>query len=353
MKLYSRYVGYVYFKYVVILFIALECFYVGIDVLTNLKDFPQSANTALLYIALTASVAVTYTLPLSLIFALIITAFNMIRSNEFDSFYALGVSKNSFIVPPFLIALIITLIYIGLNNTPFAYSLRFQKNLTNFSQIWSLSNDMFLKFEGKYIYIKELNPGAKAASDIAFFEVKDNALISKSSSQKGVYEDKKWHFSELNTTILPSEFELGKDGLKYEIQNDITALGGFDPNTIESVYDSANVYTISEAIKSIKTFKSQGINVGSIKANLYNMIFFPLFAPLMVLILYYYLPVTGRFFNLALLSFGFFIATLCIWGVLFVLIRFSLNGVIIPELGIIMPIFAMFLFALYLVFKHR
>ena len=135
MKLYSRYVGYVYFKYVVILFIALECFYVGIDVLTNLKDFPQSANTALLYIALTASVAVTYTLPLSLIFALIITAFNMIRSNEFVSFYALGVSKNSFIVPPFLIALIITLIYIGLNNTPFAYSLRFQKNLTNFSQI--------------------------------------------------------------------------------------------------------------------------------------------------------------------------------------------------------------------------
>ena len=93
-------------------------------------------------------------------------------------------------------------------------------------------------------------------------QVIDNALISKSSSQKGIYEDKKWHFSELNTTILPSEFELGKDGLKYEIQSDITALGGFDPNTIESVYDSANVYTISEAVKSIKTFKSQGINVG-------------------------------------------------------------------------------------------
>ena len=83
------------------------------------------------------------------------------------------------------------------------------------------------------------------------------------------------------------------------------------------------------------------------------MIFFPLFAPLAVLVLYYYLPVTGRFFNLALLSFGFFIATLCAWGVLFVLIRFSLNGVIIPELGIIVPITALLGFAAFLVFKHR
>ena len=353
MKLYSRYVGYVYFKYFVILFVALECFYVGIDVLTNLKDFPQSANTALLYIALTAIVAITYTLPLSLIFALIITAFNMIRSNELISFYALGVSKNSLIIPPFIIALLVTLVYIGLNNTPFAYALRFQKNLTNFSQIWSLSNDMFLKFEGKYIYIKELNPGAKAARDVSFFEVKDNALISKSSSQKGIYEDKKWHFSELNTTILPQNFELGETGLEYKNETNVEALRKFDPNTIASVYDSANVYTIAEAIRSIKAFKSQGVNVSGVKANLYNMIFFPLFAPLMVLILYYYLPVTGRFFNLALLSFGFFIATLCIWGVLFVLIRFSLNGVLLPELGIIVPIFAIFLFALYLVFKHR
>lgn len=353
MKLYSRYVGYVYFKYVVILFIALECFYVGIDVLTNLKDFPQSANTALLYIALTASVAVTYTLPLSLIFALIITAFNMIRSNEFVSFYALGVSKNSFIVPPFLIALIITLIYIGLNNTPFAYSLRFQKNLTNFSQIWSLSNDMLLKFEGKYIYIKELDPSAKAANGVSFFDIKDNALISKSTSKQGIYENKKWIFNELNTTILPQNLELGEVGLRYENLKNQEALSGFDPNTIASVYDSANVYTVSEAIKSIKTFKDQGVNVGGIKANLYNMIFFPLFAPLMVLILYYYLPVTGRFFNLALLSFGFFIATLCIWGVLFVLIRFSLNGVIVPELGIVLPILLMILFAVRLVFKHR
>ena len=131
------------------------------------------------------------------------------------------------------------------------------------------------------------------------------------------------------------------------------ALKGFDPSSIASVYDTNNVYSIRDALRSIRTFSHQGVNISTIKASLYNMIFFPLFAPLAVLVLYYYLPVTGRFFNLALLSFGFFIATLCAWVVLFVLIRFSLNGVIIPELGIIVPITALLGFAAFLVFKHR
>ena len=77
MKIFQKYIGWTYFKYFFILFVALEFFYVGIDVLTNLKDFPQSANLGLLYIAITAVAAITYTLPLSLVFALIIAKFNM------------------------------------------------------------------------------------------------------------------------------------------------------------------------------------------------------------------------------------------------------------------------------------
>ena len=146
---------------------------------------------------------------------------------------------------------------------------------------------------------------------------------------------------------------LGEQGLTYKFEKNAQKLNNFDPNIIKNVYDSSQTYTIYEAIKSIKTFKNQGINVQTLKANLFVMIFFPLFAPFMVLILYYYLPVISRFFNLALLSFAFFIITLCVWGILFVLVRFSLNGVIIPEIGIILPIFVMFCYACYLFLKHR
>ena len=46
MKLYVKYAALSYLKYFFILLIALECFYVGIDVLTNLKDFPNRSGRA-------------------------------------------------------------------------------------------------------------------------------------------------------------------------------------------------------------------------------------------------------------------------------------------------------------------
>ena len=49
MNLYARYVGWLYFKYFVIIFVALTLFYVGIDILTNLKDMPASANVVSTY----------------------------------------------------------------------------------------------------------------------------------------------------------------------------------------------------------------------------------------------------------------------------------------------------------------
>lgn len=354
MKIFQKYISFLYFKYFIILFFALEFFYVGIDVLTNLKDLPQSANLALLYIALTATIAISYTLPLSLVFALIITKFNMIRSNEMVSFYALGVAKNSLILPPFLIALFISGFYIFLNNTDFVHAYKFQKNIHEKAlNFMNKGGDLLLKYDGNFIYINELNPHDKTANGVIFLDTNETTLISKTTAKKGEYKAKIWTFSDVNTTILPQNLTLGEAGLKYEYENSQTGLFNFDPTTILNAVESTNAYTIKEAIKAIKTFKNQGINIQNIKSNLFAMLFFPLFAPFMVLILYYFLPITGRFFNLALLSFAFFIITLCIWGVLFVLVRFSLNGIITPEIGIILPIFAMFCFALYLFIKNK
>ena len=164
MKLYARYVGWVYIKSFLIVFLALELFYVGIDLLTNLKDLPPSANLQLLYVGLTSLSAISYVLPLSLIFALIILHVNMVRSNELISFYALGISKNKLILPPFLIALFVTIFYVGLNFTPFAYAHDYQKkHLLKNTAFSKSTNDSFLKFEGKFIYIKELNSAKQRA----------------------------------------------------------------------------------------------------------------------------------------------------------------------------------------------
>lgn len=353
MKLYSRYLGFVYLKYFFILFIALECFYTGIDVLLNLKDVAPSANLALLYVALTALSAVSYTLPLSLIFALILALFNMIRSNELISFYSLGISKNSLVKTPFIISLLITLFYIYLNSTPFAYASQYRDNLESLDTAGSVSKGVFLKYDDKYIYIKELNSLAKAASGIKIIEVKDKNISQITSANKATYDENKWTFFNARSTILPSNLELGGKGLEFKANAEFEDLHGFKPDDIEKIYKSSSVYSITDALSAIKTFKNQGVNIDGIKASLYELVFAPFFDPFMLLILFYYLPVTGRFFNLALLSFGFFIVTLSLWGVLFVMTRFSLTGVISPEVGIILPVGLIGIYAFHLLFKHR
>ncbi|QQF52798.1 LptF/LptG family permease [Campylobacter fetus subsp. venerealis] len=353
MKLFSKYTGLVYLKYFIIIFMALELFYIGIDTLTNLKDFPKSANLQLIYLSLTALTAVNYVLPISLVFALIVSKINMIRSNELVSFYSLGISKNTLILSPFIISLIITCLYIYLSSTSFAYARDYQKSLINFQGFNKSSNSIFLKYENKFIYIDELYPAIGEANKIKIFETQDGDIIGQITAKKAKFEDNSWKLFDVDIISLPPRLELNATGYIENTQKELLILSGFKPRTIENIYQTNSNYSITDAIDSLKTLKNEGINLNKIKSTLYSLIFFPLFAPLMVLILYYYLPITGRFFNLALASFIYVIVTLCIWGVLFVLIRFSLNGVIIPEIGIILPIIILASFAVFKFYQHR
>ena len=344
MNLYARYVGWLYFKYFAILFIALTLFYVGIDILTNLKDMPASANLKLLYFGLTSLTAVNYVLPLALIFALITSKFSMIRSNELVSFYALGIDKNRLIKPPFYIALAIT---------PFAYSYEYARNIVKLSHLSRTSSDIFLKFEGKFIYIDSLSPISGEAKDVRIFDINGSNLRSATFGESAKFTDDAWLLKNAKIVNLPQNIKLGEKGLDIKTPSELKTLENFKPKTIESASAESSAITISDAVDYILAFKDEGIGLNSTKTTLYNLAFAPFFAPFMVLIIYYFLPVTGRFFNLALKSFIFTIASLCVWGALFVMMRFARNGVVSPEIGVLLPIILLGAYAFYLHFKSR
>ena len=353
MNLYARYVGWLYFKYFVILFVALTLFYVGIDILTNLKSMPASANLKLLYFGLTSLTAVNYVLPLSLIFALIASEFSMIRSNELVSFYALGIDKNRLIKPPFYIALAITFIYVGLNFTPFAYAYEYGRNIVKLSNLSRTSSDIFLKFEGKFVYMDSLNPISGEAKDVRIFDINGSNLRSATFGLSARFVDDLWLVKQAKIVNLPQNIKLGEKGLDIKRLGELKTLENFKPKTIENAAAESSVITISDAVDYIQAFKNEGIGLNSVKTTLYNLAFSPFFAPFMVLIIYYFLPVTGRFFNLALKSFIFTIASLCVWGALFVMMRFARNGVISPEIGVLLPVILLGAYAFYLHFKAR
>ena len=353
MNLYARYVGWLYFKYFVILFVALTLFYVGIDILTNLKSMPASANLKLLYFGLTSLTAVNYVLPLSLIFALIASEFSMIRSNELVSFYALGIDKNRLIKPPFYIALTITFIYVGLNFTPFAYAYEYGRNIVKLSNLSRTSSDIFLKFEGKFVYMDSLNPISGEAKDVRIFDINGSNLRSATFGLSARFVDDLWLVKQAKIVNLPQNIKLGEKGLDIKRLGELKTLENFKPKTIENAAAESSAITISDAVDYIQAFKNEGIGLNSVKTTLYNLAFSPFFAPFMVLIIYYFLPVTGRFFNLALKSFIFTIASLCVWGALFVMMRFARNGVISPEIGVLFPVILLGAYAFYLHFKAR
>ena len=353
MNLYARYVGWLYFKYFVILFVALTLFYVGIDILTNLKSMPASANLKLLYFGLTSLTAVNYVLPLSLIFALIASEFSMIRSNELVSFYALGIDKNRLIKPPFYIALAITFIYVGLNFTPFAYAYEYGRNIVKLSNLSRTSSDIFLKFEGKFVYMDSLNPISGEAKDVRIFDINGSNLRSATFGLSARFVDDLWLVKQAKIVNLPQNIKLGEKGLDIKTPGELKTLENFKPKTIESASAESSAITIPDAVDYILAFKDEGIGLNSTKTTLYNLAFAPFFAPFMVLIIYYFLPVTGRFFNLALKSFIFTIASLCVWGALFVMMRFARNGVVSPEVGVLLPIILLGAYAFYLRFGSR
>ncbi|EAL3132779.1 LptF/LptG family permease [Campylobacter coli] len=352
MWIFFRFISGIYLKNFFIIFLSLLGFYCGIDLLLNFNDLPDAANLSLLYVIFLAFSAVTYVLPVSLIFALVLSLVSMIRANEFVSLYALGLSRNYVILFPFLWALFFCCIYIGLNFTSFAYANDYKRNILKNGTIMNQSGEVFLKFNNNFVYISKINNGQNSAQNIKIFNINDLNLSSFVSAKNAHFEGESWILRDGNITLLPKNYELANDGLKIQDFSELKSLEGFKPKIIEGVASNSD-YSISDALESFELFKAQNVNTDTLKINLYKFVFTPFFAPFLMLIMYYFFPVIARFFNLAFVTFIAFVVTLMIWGVLFLLTRLSENSVIASEIGIVVPIIILGCLSAYMYYKHR
>lgn len=352
-KLYQKYVGYLYVKNFLVIFLALEFFYISVDLLSNLKNLPTSANLQLLYVYYNAQIAVNYILPLSLVFAMIASKLAMIRSNELISLYACGVSKSQVIKPLFIVSMFFTLLLIGLNFTSFVSANEYRENILRHNKVASNSEQLFVKYSNSYVYIDTLDPVRKEATDIKVFETNGTVLEDIIHAKSAEFVKDTWHLKDVDITTLAKEKVLGGTGLKRTHKENLALLKGFKPSIIDSMKEGKVSLDVLQAVDALRFLSAQNSSTTTIKSILYSLVIFPMFAPFMVVILFYFLPLIARFFNLALLSFAFIFATLCVWGVLFVLTKFTANGIMIPELSIMLPIIIMGFYAFRLYIKHR
>lgn len=341
-----RYISFHYIRYFLIILIALVMFLVGFDYMEKANKLPESANLVLIYLVYKAFFAIDILLPLSLVFSMISTKIFLIRSNALVSFYSLGYSRIDILKPFVVVSTVIIMLFISLHTiSSFSRAEEFSKNIRSNSEYLSPTRDLFFTYKDKYIYFSKMLPLQKKAQNIRVFSIENGSLQEVVVASSAIYKDDYWHIKNANIIKKPKIINFESLGIKVTNVDDLKFLHGFRPKMLDQVYEGKVNFTIIDAIDALVLLKDQNINIDSIKSALYKIFIYPFFVPCLVVIIFFFVPISPRFLNVSLFSFGAILATLLIWGILFMLMELSKNKTIPSEIGIIAPVIILFLIA--------
>ena len=351
MKIITKYLLAKYVKYFLIILLSLELFFVGIDFLQYFSRLPSSANLQLLYIMYNVFFTLTITLPLSLVFGWIVTLTFLIKDNALVSFYSLGVSKREILLPILLITTFFTLVLIGLQSTPLAYSYEQKDKIIKNKYFIDEQKNIFLKYNEYFVYFKKLYPLEKKAEDIHIFKIHNQDVVEIIVGKKAFYQNSKWYVLDTKIIKKPENINWVDSKLDVSYEKFLYTLEGFEPQIISNVYKGKAQYSVIDAIRTILLLDTQESNTNKIKAILYSQIVTPFFVlPLIVIILIFTSP-SSRFFNSAFFITISIFSTLSVWGIVFLLQKLALGSVVLAEIAIILPVILFFILAYILYYK--
>ncbi|WP_373034888.1 LptF/LptG family permease [Sulfurimonas sp.] len=349
-----RYISFHYLKYFSVILIALVMFLVGFDYMENADTLSSSANLVLIYLVYKAFFAIDMLLPLSLIFGMISTKIFLIRSNALVSFYSLGYSRVDVLKPFVVVSTVIIVIFVSLHALPsFSRADEFSNNIRKNAAYLSPTRDLFFTYKDKYIYFSKMLPLQEKAEDVRVFSIKENKLKEVVMAKAATYRDEYWHIAEADIITKPDNMSFESPGIKVDHEKGLNILQGFRPKMLDQVYEGKVNFTITDAIDALFLLHDQNVDTRSIKGALYKIFVYPFFVPCLVVIIFFFVPISARFLNVSLFSFGAILATLLVWGILFMFIELSNNKTIPSEAGVIAPVIVLFLIALRQWRKYR
>lgn len=334
-----KYISLLYLKYVGIIVTALVLFFVGFDLMDNMGSLPDSANLKLLYTLFRSYWALDILFPISLIFAMIVAKIVLIRSNALVAFYSLGYSKADVLRPFTLISTLLIIGFILMHvYAPFAKGKEYSDNIAANKIHGAPTKNLFFTYENYYVYFEELHPLQQTAKEIRVFKIEDDDLNEVIIAKEAVYQDDYWVVKDVKTLIKPHEVGPKSKGIEIVDKKDIKILKDFRPTILDQVYEGSSTYTILDAFEAMKLLDEQNVNTDKVKSVLYKTIVYPFFVPFVVIIIFFFVPISPRFLNVSLFSFGALITTLLIWGLFYTLIQLSNAQTIPGEVGIVLPV---------------
>jgi len=227
LKIITKYLLSKYLKYFFIILFSLEVFFAGLDYLQQFSSLPKSANLQLLYLMYNGFYILTITLPLSIIFAWIITISALIKDNVLVSFNSLGISTKTILIPILIMAFLLTSILIVLQTTPLAYSSEQKNKIIDNKYFVSEKSNILLKYNDYFVYFKKLYPLEKKAMGIHIFKTKNNTLVQTIIASKAYYQNNKWYVLDAKIITKPNNIILEESKLTISYEKFLYKLEGF------------------------------------------------------------------------------------------------------------------------------
>jgi lipopolysaccharide export system permease protein len=352
MRIITKYLLRKFIKNFIIVLISLEIFFVGIDFLQKYDDLPNSANLQLLYILYNSFFTLTLTLPLSLVFGWIITIVIMVKTNEMVASQSLGVGNRQIFMPIVKVSLAFIILLIALQMSPLAYSYDYKEKILKGTYFTSSKSDIFVKYNDYFVYFKKLYPLQKYAEGIHIYKVMGDDIEEGIVAKKAYFQNNRWYVIDAKITKKPKDINWDSSKIEIHYEKFLYTLEGFKPKILDNVYESTSSFSILDALSALVLLNDQEIKTDKIRASLYYEIVAPLyFIPLLILI-FSYTSFNSRFFNIGKFTSLSIAATLIIWGLFFMLHKFSSSGVLNPEFSILLPIVLWYIVTYILIKKQ-
>jgi lipopolysaccharide export system permease protein len=277
----------------------------------------------------------------------------LIRSNVLVSLYSLGYSKIDVLKPFVIVSIVVILLFIFIHSfSSFARANELADNIRKNAQYLSPTRDLFFTHEDKFIYFARMLPIQAIAEDVRVFTIKNNSLKKVLVAKKAIYKDDYWYIDTADVIIKPKDISFESKGMRVKKEDKIQILHGFKPKMLDQVYEGKVNFTISNAIDAYQLLTEQNSNTDVIKSALYKIFIYPFFVPSLVIIIFFFVPISARFLNTSLFSFGAVVSSLVIWSLIFILGELSSHKTISSELGIVLPVIFLFLIAIRQLLKY-
>lgn len=355
----TLYITKYYIQYSLIILSGLSIFFVVIDYMQVGKELPSSANLQILYFYYKTLHASSTLFPVSLVFGAVLTFARLVKDNSIIALYSVGYSDKDILTPVFITSILAVIIYISLFTTDFAYSKSkayeiikgnsFSRNSTNLFFKYDLQEDSG-NVKSYYIFFSKLYPIQKLAEGIRLFSLDKDGKLSEVIRAKHAYYDKsRWVIYSARFIKNSKNIELNSKAFDIEDKDKFFVLNGFKPKILDKIYESEMAFNLIDLVEAMELMNSQGFNIEKLKVSLYNIVIYPFFAPLLIVILFKMMPISSRFSNINLFVFTGIVTSLLFWGVLFALIKLSFTGNLSVEIATTLPILLLAFTSLYLI----